>query len=126
MGGSSSACTAARKGAHEKQDTYQSLGYQNQKEAQAGYQQIQQLLNGTSPDAKQTQELFNGMVSAYMRTGMSEEAAKSAVGYQLGAMYIVGGVAGIGSGKAVEGSLTGKNSTVKENAGIKPTVTAEL
>ncbi|WP_242638449.1 VENN motif pre-toxin domain-containing protein [Pantoea ananatis] len=126
MGGSASACTAARKDAQEKQDTYQSLGYQNQKEAQAGYQQIQQLLNGTSPEAKQTQELFNGMVSAYMRTGMSEEAAKSAVGYQLGAMYIVGGVAGIGSGKAVEGSLTGKNSTVKENAGIKPTVTAEL
>lgn len=126
MGGSASACTAARKDAQEKQDTYQSLGYQNQKEAQAGYQQIQQLLNGTSPEAKQTQELFNGMVSAYMRTGMSEEAAKSAVGYQLGAMYIVGGVAGIGSGKAVEGSLTGKNSIVKENAGIKPTVTAEL
>ncbi|WP_272847504.1 VENN motif pre-toxin domain-containing protein [Pantoea ananatis] len=126
MGGSASACTAARKDAQEKQDTYQSLGYQNQKEAQAGYQQIQQLLNGTSPEAKQTQELFNGMVSAYMRTGMSEEAAKSAVGYQLGAMYIMGGVAGIGSGKAVEGSLTGKNSTVKENAGIKPTVTAEL
>ncbi|WP_264253416.1 VENN motif pre-toxin domain-containing protein, partial [Pantoea ananatis] len=126
MGGSASACTAARKDAQEEQDTYQSLGYQNQKEAQAGYQQIQQLLNGTSPEAKQTQELFNGMVSAYMRTGMSEEAAKSAVGYQLGAMYIVGGVAGIGSGKAVEGSLTGKNSTVKENAGIKPTVTAEL
>ncbi len=66
------------------------------------------------------------MVAAYVRTGMSEEAAKSAVGYQLGTMYIVGGVAGIGSVKAVEGSLTGKNSTVKENAGIKPTVTAEL
>ncbi|WP_336709936.1 VENN motif pre-toxin domain-containing protein, partial [Cedecea sp. VD27] len=84
MGGSASACTAARKDAQEKQDTYQSLGYQNQKEAQAGYQQIQQLLNGTSPEAKQTQELFNGMVSAYMRTGMSEEAAKSAVGYYQG------------------------------------------
>ncbi|WP_224558274.1 deaminase, partial [Pectobacterium versatile] len=42
------------------------------------------------------------------------------------AMYIIGGIAGIGSGKAVEGSLTGKNSTVKENVGIKPTVTAEL
>ncbi|WP_206612505.1 VENN motif pre-toxin domain-containing protein, partial [[Pantoea] beijingensis] len=126
MSGSASACTAARKDALEKQDTYQSLGYQNQKEAQAGYQQIQQLLNGTSPEAKQTQELFNGMVAAYMRTGMREESAKSAVGYQLGAMYIAGGIAGIGSGKAVEGSLAGKNSTVKENAGIRPTVTAEL
>ncbi len=126
MNGSASACTAARQDALEKQDSYQNLGYQNTKESQAGYQQIQQLLNGTGPEAKQTQELFNGMVAAYMRTGMSEEAAKSAVGYQLGAMYIVGGVAGIGSGKAVEGSLAGKNSTVKENAGIRPTVTAEL
>ncbi|QKJ85051.1 hypothetical protein PMPD1_0063 [Paramixta manurensis] len=105
MGGSASACTAARKDAQEKQDTYQSLSYQNQKEAQAGYQQIQQLLNGTSSEAKQTQELFNGMVSAYMRTGMSEEAAKSAVGYQLSAMYIAGGIAGIGSGKTVDEGL---------------------
>ncbi|WP_225088002.1 VENN motif pre-toxin domain-containing protein [Pectobacterium colocasium] len=126
MGGSADACTAARQDALEKQDTYQNLSYQNPKEAQKGYQQIQQLLSGTSAEAIQTQELFNGMVAAYMRTGMTEEAAKSAVGYQLGTMYIIGGIAGIGSGKAVEGSLTDKNSTVKENVGIKPTVTAEL
>jgi filamentous hemagglutinin len=72
---------------------------------QAGYQQIQQLLNGTSAEAKQTQELYNGMVAAYARTGMSEEAAKSAVGYQLGAMYIAGGIAGIGAGKAADEGL---------------------
>jgi len=46
------------------------------------------LLNGISAEAKQTQALFNGMVAAYIRTGMSEEAARAAVGYQLGAMYI--------------------------------------
>ncbi len=106
MSGSAMACSAARQDAQEKQDTYQNLGYQNTKEAQAGYQQIQQLLNGTSPEAQQTQELFNGMVSAYMRTGMSEESAKAAVSYQLGAMYIAGGIAGIGSGKAVDEGLT--------------------
>ncbi|WP_324020369.1 hemagglutinin repeat-containing protein [Pantoea sp. JZ29] len=94
MSGSAEACSAARQDALEKQGTYQNLGYQNQKEAQEGYQQIQQLLNGTSAEAKQTQALFNGMVAAYIRTGMSEEAARAAVGYQLGAMYIAGGIAG--------------------------------
>jgi len=102
LGGSASACTTARKDAQEKQATYQNLGYQNPKEVQEGYQQIQQLLNGTGPEAKQTQELFNGMVASYMRTGMSEADAKAAVGYQLGVIYIVGGIAGIGSGKAVD------------------------
>ncbi len=106
MNGSASACVAARQDAIEKQSTYQNLGYQNLKEAQDGYQQIQALLEGTSQEAKQTQALFTGMVAAYMRTGMSEENAKSAVGYQLGAMYIVGGIAGIGSGKAVDEGLT--------------------
>ncbi|RUR90624.1 hemolysin BL-binding protein [Pectobacterium versatile] len=106
MSGSADACTAARQDAQEKQDTYQNLSYQNPKEAQKGYQQIQQLLSGTSAEAIQTQELFNGMVAAYMRTGMTEEAAKSAVGYQLGTMYIIGGIAGIGSGKAADEGLT--------------------
>ena len=121
MKGSTSACIAARQDAIEKQSTYQNLGYQNPKEAQDGYQQIQALLEGTSEEAKQTQALFTGMVAAYMRTGMSEESAKSAVGYQLGAMYIVGGIAGIGSGKAVDEGLTpgtkpGVSSTGKDGS----------
>ncbi|WP_282808184.1 hypothetical protein [Hafnia alvei] len=106
LGGSDVACDAARKDAQEKQNTYQNLSYQNQKEAQEGYRQIQQLLNDTGPEAKQTQELYNGMVASYVRTGMSEADAKTAVGYQLGAMYIAGGIAGIGSGKAVDEALT--------------------
>ncbi|WP_416340013.1 DUF6862 domain-containing protein [Pantoea piersonii] len=106
MSGSAAACSAARQDALDKQSTYQNLGYQNLKETQAGYQQIQQLLNGTSTEARQTQELFNGMVAAYVRSGMSEDAARTAVGYQLGAMYIAGGIAGIGAGKAVDEGLT--------------------
>ncbi|MDW8848448.1 EndoU domain-containing protein, partial [Erwinia sp. MMLR14_017] len=61
----------------------------------------------------------NGMVAAYVRTGMSEEAAKSAVGYQLGAMYIAGGIAGIGAGKAVdEGLVPGASATGKPSASM--------
>jgi filamentous hemagglutinin len=111
LGGSEKDCRMARQDAQDKQSTYRNLGYQNPKEMQAGYQQIQQLLNGTSAEAKQTQELYNGMVAAYVRTGMSEEAAKSAVGYQLGAMYIAGGIAGIGAGKVVDEGLV---------SGVKP------
>ncbi|MGM3175631.1 DUF6862 domain-containing protein, partial [Dickeya lacustris] len=116
MDGSASACSAARQDALEKQATYQNLGYQNPKETQDGYQQIQQLLVSTGEEAKQTRELFNGMVAAYMRTGMSEEAAKSAVGYQMGAMYIAGGLAGIGAGKAADEGLT---------PGVKPSAPSE-
>ncbi|MCA7012404.1 VENN motif pre-toxin domain-containing protein [Dickeya dadantii] len=116
MDGSASACSAARQDALEKQATYQNLGYQNPKETQDGYQQIQQLLVSTGEEAKQTRELFNGMVAAYMRTGMSEEAAKSAVGYQMGAMYIAGGLAGVGAGKAADEGLT---------PGVKPSAPSE-
>ncbi|WP_213991505.1 hemagglutinin repeat-containing protein [Sodalis sp. dw_96] len=106
MNGSASACAAARQDALNVQDTYQNLGYQDQKETQAGYQQIQALLTGTSEEAKQTQELFNSMVVAYMGAGMSEESAESAVGYQLGAMYAIGGIAGIGLGEVADDGLT--------------------
>ncbi|WP_333610100.1 VENN motif pre-toxin domain-containing protein [Pantoea piersonii] len=96
MEGDEKACRAARQDALEKQSTYKNLSYQNTKESQVGYQQIQQLLNSTNAAAKQAQELYNGMVAAYVRTGMSEEAAKSAVGYQLGAIYIAEGITSIG------------------------------
>ena len=116
MDGSASACSAARQDALEKQATYQNLGYQNPKETQDGYQQIQQLLVSTGEEAKQTRELFNGMVAAYRRTGMREEAAKSAVGYQMGAMYIAGGLAGVGAGKSADEGLT---------PGVKPSASSE-
>lgn len=123
FGGDDKACSAARQDALEKQVTYQSLGYQNQKETQAGYQQIQQLLNGTSEEAKQTQALYNGMVAAYARSGMSEDAAKSAVGYQLGAMYIAGGIAGTDAGKAADEGLA--SSAVKPGTG-PPSIVKEI
>jgi filamentous hemagglutinin len=117
LGGDATSCAAARKDALEKQDTYQNLGYQNSKEMQEGYQQIQALLNGTSPEALQTQAIFNGIVDSYVRMGMSEADAKTAVGYQLGSMYVVGGIAGIGAGKAVEEGLVPSNTGTK---GIVP------
>nr|WP_244989287.1 VENN motif pre-toxin domain-containing protein [Pantoea cypripedii] len=118
LGGADSACTAARQDALDKQATYQ-----NPKEAQAGFQQIQALLDGTSPEARQTQQLYNGMVASYVRMGMSEEAAKTAVGYQLGAIYISGGLTGIGSGKAIDTGLmpgvkaSASPSSAEETAG---------
>lgn len=83
LGGSDAACNAARKDALQKQGSYQNLTYQNLKEHQAGYQEIEQLLNATTPEAKSMQAVYQGMIASYQRLGMSEEAAKSAVGYQL-------------------------------------------
>lgn len=49
-------CQAEREKAKAVQDTYFNQTYQNPKEAQAGCQQIQNLLNSTDPNAK---EVFN-------------------------------------------------------------------
>ncbi|MEY0491477.1 VENN motif pre-toxin domain-containing protein, partial [Proteus terrae] len=45
VGGISPECTAARKDAFKAIDTYVNLTYQNPKTAQAGYQEIERLLN---------------------------------------------------------------------------------
>lgn len=110
----------------EKQETYQSLGYQDQKEGQLGYQQIQQLLNGTTEEAKQIQEVYSSMVNAYVRTGMSETAAKRAIGLQLGTMYVVGGIAGIAAGSAVDDGIAPRTTSGKSTFSLAPEDSARV
>lgn len=105
MSGSASECQAARKDALAKADTYPNLGYQYPKESLAGYQQIDRLLTGTTEEAIQAQRMYDGLVASYERMGMAAENAKTLVGYQLGAMYIAGGVAGAKSMAAVDKGL---------------------
>ncbi|MGL6549817.1 DUF637 domain-containing protein, partial [Aeromonas hydrophila] len=105
MNGSASECQTARQDALAKADTYPNLGYQYPKESLAGYQQIDRLLAGTTEEAIQTQRMYDGLVASYERIGMSAENAKTLVGYQLGAIYVFGGVAGAKSMAAVEKGL---------------------
>ncbi|KRV63682.1 hypothetical protein AO721_11980 [Aeromonas veronii] len=105
MHGSASECQTARQDALAKADTYPNLGYQYPKESLAGYQQIDRLLAGTTEEAIQTQRMYDGLVASYERIGMSAENAKTLVGYQLGAIYVFGGVAGAKSMSAVEKGL---------------------
>ncbi|WP_391592302.1 DUF6862 domain-containing protein, partial [Yersinia massiliensis] len=53
---SGKACDSEKDKAKEALNTYFNQTYQNPKEAQTGYQQIQNLLNSTDPNAK---EVFN-------------------------------------------------------------------
>ncbi|MEX2942554.1 hemagglutinin repeat-containing protein [Serratia fonticola] len=121
-------CEAERAKAKAAQDTYFNQTYQNPKEAQAGYQQIQNLLNSTDPNAKEVFNILEGYTQAFMSFGYTEEEARARAGAYVGSMYIAGGLSAV----VASGALTkqfGKDvasGTKPGNSTAKPTVTAEL
>ncbi len=121
-------CQVERAKAKDAQDTYFNQTYQNPKEAQAGYQQIMNLLNSTDPNAKEVFNILEGYTQAFMSFGYTEDEAKARAGAYVGSMYIAGGVSAV----VASGALTkqfGKDvasGTKSGNSTAKPTVTAEL
>ncbi|EKT64537.1 filamentous hemagglutinin outer membrane protein [Providencia burhodogranariea DSM 19968] len=125
-GGVSPACTAARKEAFEAIDTYVSLTYQNPKTAQAGYQEIERLLNSTSPEALQAYNLLESYTEAFKNFGYTDEEARTRAGMYVGSIYLLGGMSAVANSGALvkqfgkdvakpnvkpnESSLTGKPS----------------
>ncbi|WP_220176976.1 VENN motif pre-toxin domain-containing protein [Dickeya zeae] len=97
VGGSD--CQAERNKALEALNTYTNLSYLNPKEAQAGYQQIQSLLNSTDPLAKDAFNVLEGYTQALMRFGYTEEEARARAGVYIGGMYLYGGVSAIVASK---------------------------
>ncbi|WP_192034039.1 hypothetical protein IFU02_012015 [Pantoea agglomerans] len=67
--GTGAGCQAERAKAKAAQDTYFNQTYQNLKEAQAGYQQIVNLLNSTDPNAKEVFNILEGYTQAFMSFG---------------------------------------------------------
>ncbi|WP_181952664.1 cytidine deaminase-like fold-containing protein, partial [Yersinia canariae] len=126
--GTGADCQAEREKAKAAQDTYFNQTYQNPKEAQAGYQQIMNLLNSTDPNAKEVFNVLEGYTQAFMSFGYTEDEAKARAGAYVGSMYIAGGVSAV----VASGTLTkqfGKDvasGTKPGNSTAKPTVTAEL
>ncbi|WP_024913292.1 hemagglutinin repeat-containing protein [Chania multitudinisentens] len=115
--GSGDACQAEREKARDALDTYINQTYQNPKEAQAGYQQIMNLLNSTDPNAKEVFNILEGYTQAFMSFGYTEEEAKARAGAYVGSMYIVGGVSAVVASGALakqfgkDVASGGKNST---------------
>jgi filamentous hemagglutinin len=119
-------CQVERAKAKAAQDTYFNQTYQNPKEAQAGYQQIQSLLNSTDPNAKEVFNVLEGYTQAFMTFGYTEEEARARAGAYVGSMYIAGGVSAVVTsgaltkqfGKDVAPGAKPGNSTAKpiENA----------
>ncbi|UCZ75072.1 hemagglutinin repeat-containing protein [Dickeya zeae] len=97
VGGSD--CQAERNKALEALNTYTNLSYLNPKEAQAGYQQIQSLLNSTDPLAKDAFNVLEGYTQALMRFGYTEEEARARAGVYIGGMYLYGGISAIVASK---------------------------
>ncbi|VXC48117.1 conserved hypothetical protein [Enterobacterales bacterium 8AC] len=95
-------CQAEREKAKAAQDTYFNQTYQNPKEAQAGYQQIMNLLNSTDPNAKEVFNVLEGYTQAFMTFGYTEEEARARAGAYVGSMYIAGGVSAV----VASGALT--------------------
>lgn len=113
-------CQVERAKAKAAQDTYFNQTYQNPKEAQAGYQQIQSLLNSTDPNAKEVFNVLEGYTKAFMTFGYTEEEARARAGAYVGSMYIAGGVSAV----VASGALTkqfGKDVAL----GVKPSAPSE-
>ena len=100
-GGASPACTAARKEAFGAIDTYVNLTYQNPKAAQAGYQEIERLLNSTSPEAQQAFNLLESYTEAFKNFGYSDEEARARAGTYVGSIYLLGGMSAIANSGAL-------------------------
>ncbi len=92
---SGKACESEKDKAKEALNTYFNQTYQNPKEAQAGYQQIQNLLNSTDPNAKEVFNILEGYTQAFMAFGYTEEEAKARAGAYVSAMYVTGGVSAV-------------------------------
>ncbi|MGC0858017.1 hemagglutinin repeat-containing protein [Pantoea agglomerans] len=93
--GTGAGCQAERAKAKAAQDTYFNQTYQNPKEAQAGYQQIVNLLNSTDPNAKEVFNILEGYTQAFMSFGYTEDEAKARAGAYVGSMYIASGVSAV-------------------------------
>ena len=100
-GGVSPECTAARKDAFEAIDTYVSLTYQNPKTAQAGYQEIERLLNSTSPEAQQACNLLESYTEAFKNFGYTDEEARTRAGMYVGSIYLLGGMSAVANSGAL-------------------------
>ncbi|VXC48171.1 Contact-dependent inhibition of growth factor CdiA [Enterobacterales bacterium 8AC] len=126
--GTGADCQAEREKAKAAQDTYFNQTYQNPKEAQAGYQQIMNLLNSTDPNAKEVFNVLEGYTQAFMSFGYTEEEARARAGAYVGSMYIAGGVSAVVASGALtkqfgkdvalnnKGSASGTTSSLVKNA----------
>ncbi|WP_338110803.1 DUF6862 domain-containing protein [Rosenbergiella australiborealis] len=88
-------CQAERAKAKEAQDTYFNQTYLNPKEAQAGYKQIENLLESTDPNAKEVFNILDGYTQAFMTFGYTEEEARARAGTYVGSIYVLGGMSAV-------------------------------
>ncbi|MGP2467998.1 hemagglutinin repeat-containing protein [Yersinia sp. 2540 StPb PI] len=120
---SGKACDSEKDKAKEALNTYFNQTYQNPKEAQAGYQQIQNLLNSTDPNAKEVFNILEGYTQAFMTFGYTEEEARARAGAYVGTMYITGGFSAVVASGALAKQF-GKDAALgaKPDVGKGPTV----
>ncbi len=77
------------------------MTYQNPKTAQAGYQEIERLLNSTSPEAQQAYNLLESYTKAFKNFGYTDEEARSRAGMYVGSIYLLGGTSAVANSGAL-------------------------
>ncbi|WP_233445773.1 VENN motif pre-toxin domain-containing protein [Providencia stuartii] len=117
-GGTTPACTAARKDALDKIASYVDLTYQNPKTQQAGYQEIDRLLNSTSPEAQQAFDLVEAYTEAFKGHGYSDSEAELYARRYVGSIYLIQGV----TGAAISQSLVKQFGVDVAKPNVKPNV----
>ena len=77
------------------------MTYQNPKTAQAGYQEIERLLNSTSPEAQQAYNLLESYTEAFKNFGYTNEETRTRAGMYVGTIYLLGGMSAIANSGAL-------------------------
>ncbi|EPK8019646.1 hypothetical protein KKI84_000724 [Providencia rettgeri] len=95
------------------------MTYQNPKTAQAGYQEIERLLNSTSPEAQQAFNLLESYTEAFKNFGYSDEEARARAVTYVGSIYLLGGMSAI----ANSGALVKQFGKDVAKPNVKPEVT---
>ncbi|WP_335340266.1 VENN motif pre-toxin domain-containing protein [Gilliamella sp. WF3-4] len=91
----SEGCHIERQKAYDALRTYVNY-YYNKLEQQNGYLEIKHLLEGTSntPEANQSQAIYEGYVESYKRFGYDEKEARSMASMTMGSMIMLHGLTG--------------------------------
>lgn len=100
------------------------MTYQNPKTAQAGYQEIERLLNSTSPEAQQAYNLLESYTEAFKNFGYTNEEARTRAGMYVGSIYLLGGMSAVANSGALvkqfgkgDGKYDGNSLPYKDTIG---------
>ncbi|XKM14526.1 VENN motif pre-toxin domain-containing protein [Orbaceae bacterium ac157xtp] len=118
----SEACDVERQKAYNDLSTYRNLTYQYKKEDQAGYQEIDSLLQATSSsqEANMMRQIYHSYRNSYISLGYSEEEAGVMAGRTMSVQMIAHGVSGTINIPMINRIFGGSKLNISKNVAVNP------